>query len=149
MSFVNEFISSEDVAAYGLKEIDRKFIVGGTNARDWAIDRARGFYLRNVANGREECRSETTWTFWWHEHLLTLQLDLMEGSGGPDDPCWSRWKLMLVNDGAGLPDSLMDRGTDFLEDLKAALTAYGGAGIYSADYASYSVTLDVGERCVL
>ena len=149
MSFINEFISPEDVEAYGIKEIDKQFIVGGTNARDWTIDRDRDIYLRNVANGREEFRSETIWTFWWHNQLLTLQLNLIEASGGRGEPGWSHWKLMWVNDGSGLPGTLKDRQSEFLDDLKAALTAYSGAGICSAGYSSYSVALDIGERCVL
>lgn len=82
MSFVNEFIPAEDVDKYGLKEIDKHFIVGGTNARDWTIDRDRDIYLRNVANGREDWRNQTKWTFYWRGAELTLRLDLLGGRGG-------------------------------------------------------------------
>lgn len=51
MAFVSEFISPDDVARYDILSIDRKFLIGGTNARDWVIDREREIYLRNVAHG--------------------------------------------------------------------------------------------------
>ena len=44
MAFVNEFISAEDVAKYGLKAIDEQFKSNGTNSRDWTIDRERDIY---------------------------------------------------------------------------------------------------------
>jgi hypothetical protein len=34
MGFVNEYIPAGDVEKYGLDEIDRRFVVGGTGARD-------------------------------------------------------------------------------------------------------------------
>jgi hypothetical protein len=147
--FINEFISPEDVEAYRLREIDKHFIVGGTNARDWTIDRARGTYLRNVANGREEFRSETTWSFLWHENLFTLEMNLVEGSGGRGEPGWSHWRINRVYDGSGVPVGLENRRSEFLDDLKSALVAHGGAGIYSADYSSYEVTLNISEGCAL
>jgi hypothetical protein len=82
MPFVNEYIPAEDIEKYHLKEIDKKFIVGGTNARDWTVDRERNIYLRNVANGggnEPEIRNQTTWSFFWHNELLTLRLDLVGG----------------------------------------------------------------------
>lgn len=148
MGFVNEFIAPEDVAAYNLQEIDKRFIVGGTSARDWTIDRDRGIYLRNVAIGREEFRSHTTWSFFWEEHLFTLELHLIEGSGGRGEPGWSHWKLKWVDGSFGLPANLKERRSEFLNDLKAALIAYKDFGAYSVN-TTYSVTLDIDERCIL
>lgn len=149
MPFANEFIPAEDAEKYGLKEIDKHFVVGGTNARDWTIDRERNIYLRNVANGREEFRNQTEWTFYWRGEELTLRLDLLEGKGGRGEPGWSHWKLVWLNGSHGLPGHLKASKEQVLQDLKDALTAYRGAGIYSADYADYSVTLDIAEECRL
>lgn len=58
--------------------------MGGTNARDWVIDRDRDSYLRNVAHGggaEPELRSRTIWSFQWRGSLLTLRLDLLESGG--------------------------------------------------------------------
>lgn len=152
MSFVNEFISPEDVEAYNLKEIDKKFIVGGTNARDWTIDRRRGMYLRNVAQGggsEPELSNRAMWTFYWNGDELTLRLDLLEGKGGKAEPGWSHWRLISINGSFGLPEHLKPQRDEILETLHEALTAYQGGGVYSGDYTSYSVTLDIAEECVL
>ncbi|MCE4552814.1 hypothetical protein LYZ85_24540, partial [Xanthomonas hortorum pv. vitians] len=92
MPFVNEFIPEPDVVKYDLEAIDRDFVVGSTNARDWTIDRDRGLYLRNVANGggtEIEVRNQTKFSFYWHGELLTLRLDLVDGGGARGQPGWS------------------------------------------------------------
>ena len=48
--------------------------------------------------------------------------------------------------GHGLPEHLKPYKAEFLSDLKKALIAYQGAGVFSADYKSYDVTLDIGEE---
>jgi hypothetical protein len=152
MPFVNEFILPEDVEKYGLQEIDKHFIGGGTNARDWTIDRERDIYLRNVAHGggaEPEIRNQTTWTFYWSGDRLTLRLDLLDGRGGNGEPGWSHWKLVWLNGSNGLPEHLKQSKEQILDDLREALTAYRGAGVYSANYTDYSTTLDIVEECVL
>ncbi|MGO0999629.1 hypothetical protein [Lysobacter sp. CA196] len=152
MPFVNEFIPAEDVEKYGIKAIDEKFIVGGTDARDWTVDRDRNIYLRNVAMGAGaelELRNQLTWSFYWRGDLLTLRLDLLAATGGPGEPGWSHWKLVWLNGSNGLPQHLRQYKTQVIEDLKAALTIYQGSGVYSADYSGYSIALEIGEGCVI
>ena len=151
MGFVNEYISKEDVEKYGLKEIDKHFIVGGTNARDWTVDRERDIYLRNVANGggaEPEIRNQTKWTFFWHGVPLTLRLDLLTGGGGRGEPGWSHWRLVWVSGGDGLPAHLKSHKEIFLQDLKEALLAYKDGGVFSS-CTSYEVVLDVTAGCSL
>lgn len=151
MGFVNEFIPVEDVETYGLKAIDQKFIVGGTNARDWTIDRARNIYLRNVAQGggaEPEISHQMKWSFYWHGELLTLRLDLMGGGGGRGEPGWSHWKLVMVNGSYGLPEHLKANKSHFIDDLKEALTAYKDFGAYSSN-TDYSIIFDIDAECVL
>jgi hypothetical protein len=152
MSFVNEFISADDVEKYGLKAIDEKFIVGGTNSRQWTIDRGRGIYLRNVARGggaEPEIRNQTKWSLFWCDELLTLRLDLLDGGGETGGMGWSKWKLVRVNGSEGLPQNLKGRQAEFLDTLKAALTAYRSAGTYSRDWSGYRVQIEVDGGCVL
>ncbi|MEH6420748.1 hypothetical protein [Pseudomonas sp. CGJS7] len=152
MPFLNEFIPAADVEKYDLKAINAKFVVGRTNARDWTVDRDRDIYLRNVATGagaEPELRNQTTWTFYWHGELLTLRLDLLDASGGPGEPGWSHWKLVWLNGSSGLPLHLEQFRGQIIGDLREALTAYQGSGVYSADYSEYSITLEIGEECVL
>lgn len=138
MVFVNEKISHEDRSKYGLDEIDKKFVVGRTKARDWTIDRDRNIYLRRVANGRDELFYQSTWSFYWKGKLLTVYLDTIDSSGGRGEPGWSHLRVRKLE----LPSSLVAKRGEILEDLKEALTVYKDAGVYSAN-TTYSVALDI------
>lgn len=147
-NFIIEFIPPKDVKTYKLDEIDKKFVVGGTGARDWTIDRERNIYLRNVATGREDWRSETEWTFYWKGQEMTLRLDLLDGQGERREPGRSHWRLISVNGGHGLSTSLKPLARSFMNDLEEALVAYKDFGVYSTN-TDYSVTLDMHPECVL
>ena len=150
MGFVNEFIPEEDVEKYQLAEIDKRFVVGGTNARDWTIDRERDIYLRNVAVGREDWRNQTEWTFYWHGTLLTMRLDLVGTGGKTGEPGWAHWKMIWMCGTDGLPMHLKPHKAQILDDLKEALTAFRGlGGVYAPAYSEYSVTLELDKECVL
>ncbi|MBT2745712.1 MULTISPECIES: hypothetical protein [unclassified Lysobacter] len=152
MPFVNEFIPALDVEKYGVKAIDEKFVVGGTSARQWTANRQEDIFLRNVARGggaESEIRNQTIWTLHWHGDLLMLRLDLLDATGSPGEPGWSHWKLIWLNGSNGLPEHLRQYKNQIIEDLKTALAAYQGAGAYSAAYSDYSITLEIGEECML
>jgi hypothetical protein len=149
VNFVNEYISPEDVDRYHLEEIDEQFVVGGVYARDWTIDRAQDVYLRIAARGREDCRNQIEWTFYWKGDLLILRLELLDACGGNGEPGWSHWRLERLNGSQGLPVDLKAEKTQIFDTLKEALAAYQGAGVYSANYIDYSVTLDIAKECVL
>jgi hypothetical protein len=150
--FVSEFISKDDVEKYGLENIDAAHVVGGTNARDWVIDRDRDSYLRNVAHGggaEPELRSRTTWSFQWRGSLLTLRLDLLESGGERNGAGWSRWNLVWVNGGEGLPAELKSVRDEFLDDLITALTTHHGFGGAYSKHTEYKVEVEVSEGCIL
>lgn len=151
MPFINEFISAEDAENYGLKAIDQTFIVGGTNARDWTIDRERNIYLRNVAHGGgtdPEVSNQMKWSFYWQGELLTLRLDLMDGGGARGEPGWSHWKLVMINGSQGLPEYLRTKRPQFIADLKEALIAYKDFGAYSSN-TEYSIVFEIDADCVI
>lgn len=152
MPFASEFISNDDVEKFGLRKIDEAHVVGGTNARDWAIDRDRGSYLRNVAHGggaEPELRNRTTWSFLWRGSLLTLRLDLLESGGERRGAGWSRWNLVWVNWGEGLPSELKPFRDEFLRDLTEALSAHHGFGGAYSKHAEYKAEVSVSEGCIL
>jgi|APLak6261658528_1056013.scaffolds.fasta_scaffold01984_1 hypothetical protein len=138
MTFVNERISEEDALKFGLADIDKKFFVGATNARDWTIDRERNMYLRNVTNGREEYRSRSGWTFYCHGEWIYLELTAIEGGGKRGEPGWAHWKLQSIE----LPEHLKSQRTQILANLKEALIAYKDGGVF-AMCTDYTVTLDI------
>ncbi len=151
MAFMNEFVSPEDVEKYHLAEIDKRFIVGGTNARDWTIDRERDVYLRNVAHGGggdPDIRNQTEWTMYWQGELLVLRLDLLDGRGERGEPGWSHWQLVWFCGTSGLPGHLKAQKEQILDSLKEALVTYKDFGVYSTN-TDYSVTLDIAEECTL
>jgi hypothetical protein len=138
MAFVNEYISEEDVAKYGLEDIDKNFIVGGTNSRSWTIDRERNIYLRNVMRGREEHKSLSGWTFFWHGQWIYLEMEVVDAGGKPGGAGWVHRRLCTIE----LPDQLKGQRAEILAALKEALIAYKDFGIYSV-CTDYSVTLDI------
>jgi hypothetical protein len=137
MGFVNEYISDVDVKKYNLKEVDKKYVVGGVCARDWTIDRDRDIYLRMVSRGREEIAHQTTWTFFWNGELIEVGIDFIDSTGGVGKPSWGRKRIRKLT----LPDSLANRREEVIEDLKEALTAYKDGGVFSKS-TSYSLTLE-------
>ena len=151
MAFVSEFISSDDIARYDILSIDSKFLVGGARARDWVIDRDREIYLRNVAHGgggESEIRNQTQWTFYWRGELLTLRIDMLESGGGRNGAGWSRWMLIWINGGKGLPAHLNSDVPQFIEDLGLALTAHKGFGGVHSRYIDYDAQVEISEGCV-
>lgn len=152
MGFVNEYIPKADVEKYNIKAIDEGFVVGGTKSRQWTIDRERDIYLRCVSRGAgsdPDIRNQMEWTLYWKGNLLILRLDLVEGQGGGGEPGWSHWRLIWLQGSDGVPANLKPQRNQILEALEEALTTYQGAGVYSAAYSSYSVTLDIADECVL
>ena len=138
MTFVNEYISAEEIKKYDLENINKRFIVGGTKARDWTIDRERNIYLRNVANGREEFSHQSTWTFYWHGELILLELDNISTSGvAGGDRCGNK-KLRSIT----IPHHLEANYDEIIVDLKEALTVYKDGGVF-ATATAYTLILDV------
>lgn len=144
MAFVNEYITPEDMEKFGLKEIDKKFFVGATNARDWTIDREREIYLRNVTNGREELRHISGWTFYWHGELLWLEIHTLSAKGERGGPCWARELLhsMQSFNSHELAAHLQPKREEILADLKQALLAYKDGGVF-ASCTDYTLTLEI------
>ncbi|MDV3467550.1 hypothetical protein RZA67_02190 [Stenotrophomonas sp. C3(2023)] len=152
MSFVLEDISESDAVAFGIAEIDKEFVFGGTRARSWAIDRERNIYLRNVANGgggEPELRNRTFWTFYWRGELLELRLDMIDGGGERGGAGWSRWSLVWINGGEGLPPSLKPEAARMIEALCAALTAHKGYGGPYSTYTEYRAAVEVSKGCLM
>lgn len=143
MTFINEYIPEEDFEKYKLKEIDSNYHPG-TKARDWTVDRERDINLRQVSSGREEFAHETWWTLYWQGELLSLQLDVLDGSGKPGEPGWTHWSLRRIAafDDHQLPVHLKEKLPEILSDLEDALTAYKDGGVFSQN-TSYLVKLDI------
>ena len=140
MAFLNEYISPQDSADYGIKEIDKRYVVGGTSSGQWTIDRERKIYLRQVANGSREIVlfHQGIWTLWFDSELIEIGIDNLSATGGLNGPSTGHKALRYIN----LPARLEARRGEIIEVLREALLAYKNGGVYSSAF-PFSLTLDV------
>lgn len=127
MAFVNEFIPDSDFVTYGIAAINRYYLKSDFRPH-WTIDRERDIYLREVAAGREEFSGDHTYTLYWKGDLIKLELR-EQGETYPDLTARREYALLEFH----LPSHLNEKRDEILSDLKEALIARNGAGVYSAD----------------
>lgn len=138
MAFINEYISESDKEKYALEEINQRFIIGGTHARSWTVDHERNMYLRCVAMGREEFSHQSTWTFYWGQQLIIVELDNICTIGDMGGPCHGHKRVRSIE----IPACYQARRNEILVDLKEAFVAYKDGGVF-ASATEYTLTLDV------
>jgi hypothetical protein len=126
MAFINEFIPESDITKYGIVGINTYYFKSSFQPH-WTIDRERDIYLRQVATGREEFADARTFTLYWKGTLIEARL-LEDGGVGPGGKRWSEFKLNSIATTEGLTAAR----EDILSDLKEALIAYNGGGVYSS-----------------
>jgi hypothetical protein len=144
MAFVNEHISEADRQKYGLDQVDRG-LVGRAPQRQWTIDHEREIYLRNIDRGREEAARQSTWHLFWRGELMTVCLEVTAaGSDGrKGGHGWAHYRVRnCFNRGFFVPAHILDQREEVIADLRAALAAYKGGGVYST-LTSYELTLTV------
>ena len=78
MTFVNEYISPEDVEKYHIKEIDERFFKAH-HKPSWTIDRERNIWLRYMTKGHEEFTNHWKFAFYWKGRLLDIELEVSGG----------------------------------------------------------------------
>jgi hypothetical protein len=140
LAFINEYMSAADAEKYGIAAINMRYIVNGTSARDWTIDKERSIYLRHVAWGprERELFHQRVWTLFWEGELIEIGLDNLESTGGPHQPCWSHVKVRCMK----LPPQFEHRRDEVIECLREALLAHKDGGVFGTA-TEFSLTLDV------
>lgn len=138
MPFVNEYIPQDDLIKYEIEAINLKYVVGGTRARDWTIDRERNIYIRNVANGREDFFHESTWTLFYKDQLIEFGLSNISHQVNAEGVKIGHKKLRYVS----LPEPLQAQKDAVIAVITEALTAYKDGGVF-ATAADYAVALEV------
>lgn len=149
MSFVNEYISKNDMDVFKIKEIDKSVnIHRRINSDSWTIDRERGMYLRCVARGGEGFADESAWTFFWEGELIWVELKLVNCGGKRNAPGWSIkriTKICLMGGSSNhLPENLVSKKEKIVSDLYEGLLAYKDGGVYSST-TDYKLTLEVAD----
>lgn len=137
MTFINEYIPAEDKKKYNMTP-DSNFYLAGTNS--WTVDRERDmFLLPRTGGGPESAPGVTNWAFYWKGHLLDVRLRLIDaGDDSTGLHGWQHTRLLGIGD---MPPTLQEKRAQIVSDLKDALTANKGLGVYST-YTAYEVTLD-------
>ncbi|MNK75620.1 hypothetical protein D3C87_951630 [compost metagenome] len=125
MSFLNEYIPEEDIRKYGIDEINHRFLKSDFKP-DWTIDRERNIYLRQVSSGKEEFATQKIYSFFWKTSLVIVHLD-EHGGGSVGGEGWSDYKMRAID----IPEELAGSKEEIIADLKSALVAFNGGGVYS------------------
>lgn len=151
MPFVNEYISAADMLTYRIREIDQGVnIHRRTNSDSWTIYRDRSMYLRRVGKPGWEEGGGFDWTFFWHEWLIWVEIDLISCFGNRGGPGGSEkliTKLCLMGgDSNKLPPVLALQRKQIIEDIYQALLAYKDGGV-NASQTTYELKLKVSPAC--
>jgi hypothetical protein len=126
MTFINEFIPANDISKYAILKINKYYLKDGFQPQ-WTIDRARDIYIRQVASGRDEFADQVIFTFFWKGTLIEVRV-VEQGGGVRGGEGWSDFKLQDIR----IPKDLADQRAQILSNLKEALAAYSGGGVYSS-----------------
>jgi len=137
MPFVNEYIPPDDVKKYRIEEISKNVQVGFSGSAQWAIDRERDIYFREVWRGSEDFFYRTTNHFYWKGRLIWVTLKGLSkeeawrvegerfGEEDPADPRSRFLRFRLVHwtqdDFSFLSPELKARRVEIIRDLKQAL----------------------------
>jgi hypothetical protein len=135
MTFVNEYISPEDVEKYHIKEINKQFFKGHYKP-DWTIDRERDIWLRYMTTGREDFASHWNFALYWKGRLLHIQLEV-SGGGKNRGEQWRHYKILRL----GVGSALQAHEAEIKADLKEALVAFRDAGVQSTS-TQFTATFD-------
>lgn len=138
MAFINEYIPPADLVKYEIEKIDKQYVVGGTSARDWTIDRERDVYLRNVAAGREENASRLTWTLYWKGSLIRVETETIKIDRGASGQRHAHKRVRRID----IPDEVAEQRVQIVSALREALLAYKDGGVFSTS-THYTLTLDI------
>ncbi|MGH1471536.1 MAG: hypothetical protein ACRBCS_10105 [Cellvibrionaceae bacterium] len=133
MSFVNEYISKEDIEKYGIEKAYIRYHpfliedgVPSYHKFDWTVDRASDTYLVQMKTGREEWANRVTWIFGYKDKEFTIELDKKKGSlSFNESPYLIVWDLVDIK-----PSDLSESEREIVISLlKDALTVYGYFGV--------------------
>lgn len=122
MTFVNEFVSDEDIKKYDLPSVWMK-IKGSTPFQYlWTINHKRNVFLIEYSGGREELSNHIDFALWWdgyiHKARLIKNNDRLEGL----ENLTTTWQLIGVDTDIDI-DSVHSK-EQVLNALKDALRAY-------------------------
>ncbi len=135
MTFVNEYISEEDIKKYDIENLNKKLYIANYKSK-WTVDHERDIYLRYIGNRREERCEEHEYYFYWQGCFIKVALK--QGGGGvPRGSQWRHYEML----GITIPDEIKQHEPQIIADLKEALIAFKSSGVLS-DCTSHKATFN-------
>jgi len=136
MTFVNEYISEENLKKFNIKDLYVKYNprlikkgIPDYKKFSWIADKSRDFFLVRMKNGREELSHHSEWVVFFRGEIISLELARAVGGSKnySEVPYVKVWDFVSMgeNNFVGVEKDLI---FDF---LKEALTVYGDNGVNS------------------
>lgn len=131
MTFINEFVSDEDINKYELNELwDRYHPVSpskGVRHLSWTVDKEKNIFLIHLKSGREEFANESTFLLWWNGEEIIAHLLRYSGFCRPREGVGQViWELQDITSPQGI--KVVEK--DILDTLKLSLKTYGFMGAH-------------------
>lgn len=128
MAYLNERIGADDCEKYDLERVcgERNLPphAGQLYRRDWMIDRERDTFL--IQTSSHPNSAFAGWAFYWRGHWMFFELMVIDAHVNlAERSCWSHYWVR----GFAAPPSL--ELAEIADDLRAALSAYAGCGVFS------------------
>lgn len=129
--YVNEPISKEDRKKYKIDYWNERTACPNDT---WTINRDREIFLRHKEREREVDIPTNNYFFCWSGYLLHVVVNVV--SGGCGLPTWQHYSLESIGDFGAcssriFPVDLEPKRSELLDDLRWALTAHRGDGVFS------------------
>lgn len=145
MTFINEFISDEDMKKYKIKSIDDQFKFGNTNSDSWTIDKKNNMFLKKLAKDRidDYGRIWVYWIFLWEGNLFVITTENVDSNHAKRGQFY--WlhkkirKLAFFEKDLPLNNALQ---TKLLKSLRKAFMVYADGGVYS-DGGGFDMKLEI------
>ena len=129
MAFVNEYIPTADYTKYDLRRVCGEHNLprrGQMYSRAWTIDRERDVFLVQVWDHHEA--ESSGWALFWRSSWIFFELKPLEfRSNHEENSCWARYAVK----GFAAPASMENLEEEARSELRNALSAYAGGGVYA------------------
>lgn len=125
MTFINEYISAENIKKYDIETLDERFHKGHYKP-SWTVDHEREMYLRYMTQEHEEFSNPLTYCFYGKGVVIEVVV-VMNGGGIRNGEQWKHYKLLRWD----LPANLIPQEAEIKTDLKEAFVVYKDFGVRS------------------
>lgn len=125
MTFINEYISAENIKKYDIEALDKRFHKGH-HKPSWTVDHARDMYLRYMTQEHEEFSNYLTFCFYWKGVVIDVVV-IATGGGTRNGEQWGHYKLLRWN----LAKNFAAQDGEIKADMKEAFIARRDSGVLS------------------